>query len=251
MKKILVIEDEHYSALRLKKLIADFDDTLEICGPLKTVREVVEELRQNNDYDLIFADICLADGDVFDAFREVMPESFVIFTTAYDDYAMQAIKHNGLDYLMKPIDFKELCAAIHKLTLRPAPIPQPSPQPLRNVVQQATPYRERFLVSKGDELRMIQADDISFFRKEDNRVVAYSANGNGYPLSASMTELEAELHPDRFFRINRQYIAHIDGIQRISFFFNSKLKIRLKGCTDDEIVVSKEKASQFKRWLDR
>lgn len=112
MKKILIIEDDHFSAKRLRRLIMDFDDTVDIYGPLRSVNEVIEELTANNDYYLIFSDIRLADGDVFDAFRKVKPKSFVIFTTAYDEYAMEAIKNNGLDYLMKPIDPNELCAAM-------------------------------------------------------------------------------------------------------------------------------------------
>ena len=105
MKKILIIEDDYFSAKRLKRLILDIDDAVDIHGPLESVNKVVEELTTSNDYDLIFSDIRLVDGDVFEAFRIVMPKSFVIFTTAYDEYSMQAIKNNGLDYLMKPIDF--------------------------------------------------------------------------------------------------------------------------------------------------
>lgn len=251
MKKVPIIEDEHYSAMRLKKLIGDLDDTLEIVGPLKCVDEVVAELQNHNNYDLLFADIRLADGDVFDAFREVMPASFVIFTTAYDEYALQAIKHNGLDYLLKPIDFKELCAAVQKLELLQAPRQQEHTNSLAGVMKEAHPYRERFLVSKGDELKMLSVDDICYISKEENRVVAYTADGLPYPLSLTMTDLEQELNPDKFFRINRQYITHIEGIQRISLFFSSKLKVRLKGCPDDNIVVSKEKSKQLKEWLDR
>lgn len=117
MRKILIIEDDYFCAKRLKKLVMDIDDMYEIYGPLKSVNEVVEELSVNNDYDLIFSDIRLVDGDVFEAFRKVKPKSFVIFTTAYDEYAMQAIKNNGLDYLLKPIDFTELCTSMDKLKI--------------------------------------------------------------------------------------------------------------------------------------
>jgi two-component system, LytTR family, response regulator LytT len=117
MKKVLIIEDDHFSARRLKRLVMDIDDTIDVYGPLKSIMEVVAELTTNNNYDLIFSDIRLVDGDVFEAFKEVMPKSFVIFTTAYDEYAMEAIKNNGLDYLMKPIDADELRAAMNKLNL--------------------------------------------------------------------------------------------------------------------------------------
>lgn len=117
MKKVLIIEDERISAIRLEKLIHEIDDTIEVEGPLVSVLEVVEHLRRHNDYDLIFADIRLSDSDVFTAFQEIMPASFVIFTTAYDEYAMQAIKNHGIDYLLKPIDEKDLRQAIQKLSL--------------------------------------------------------------------------------------------------------------------------------------
>lgn len=117
MKKVLIIEDERISAIRLEKLIHEIDYTIEVEGPLVSVSEVVEHLRRHNDYDLIFADIRLSDSDVFTAFQEIMPASFVIFTTAYDEYAMQAIKNHGIDYLLKPIDEKDLRQAIQKLSL--------------------------------------------------------------------------------------------------------------------------------------
>lgn len=250
MKKILIIEDDFYSAKRLKKLIMDIDDTASVHGPLKSVSDVVDELSVNNDYDLIFSDIRLVDGDVFEAFRKVKPNSFVIFTTAYDEYAMQAIKNNGLDYLMKPIDFKELCAAVDKLKIF-KPTNAEVHSKLNGLLDQTRQYRERFLVSKGDELIVLYADDISYINTADNRVLAVTEDGTFYPLAMNMADLEMALDPDKFFRINRQYIANIKGIRKISLFFSSKLIVRLKGCNDDNIVISKEKTAQFKKWLDR
>lgn len=141
MKKVLIIEDDHFSARRLKRLIMDIDDTIDVHGPLKRVAEVTEELAANNDYDLIFSDIRLADGDVFEAFRKVMPQSFVIFTTAYDEYAMEAIKNNGLDYLMKPIDADELRAAIGKLQLNRNAQQSAVETPLHGVLNDTRQYR--------------------------------------------------------------------------------------------------------------
>lgn len=143
MQKVLIIEDDHFSARRLKRLIMDIDDTIDVHGPLKSVAEVAEELAANNDYDLIFSDIRLADGDVFEAFRKVMPQSFVVFTTAYDEYAMEAIKNNGLDYLMKPIDADELRAAIGKLRLNRNAQQSAVVSPLHGVLNDTRQYRER------------------------------------------------------------------------------------------------------------
>lgn len=250
MKKVLIIEDDYFSAKRLKKLILDINDMLDIYGPLKCIDDVVEELSVSNDYDLIFSDIRLVDGDVFEAFRQVKPKSFVIFTTAYDEYAMRAIKNNGLDYLMKPIDFKELCAAVDKLKMV-NPAEEEISNKMDGLLNETPQYRERFLVSKGDEFVMLYADDISYISKTNNHVLAFTENGSSYSLAMTMTELEQELNPNTFFRINRQYIANIKGIKRIGIFFSSKLIVKLKGCDGDNIVISKEKTAQFKKWLDR
>lgn len=250
MRKILIIEDDNFCAKRLKKLVMDIDDMYEIYGPLKSVNEVVEELSVNNDYDLIFSDIRLVDGDVFEAFCKVKPKSFVIFTTAYDEYALQAIKNNGLDYLLKPIDFNELCTSMNKLKI----LNTTNEEILDNwdgLLNKTRQFRERFLVNKGDELVMLYTDDISYICKRDRNVLAFMEDGTSYSLMVNMTDLEMELDPDKFFRINRQYIANIKGIKKISLFFSSKLIVKLKGCDDENIVISKEKTCQFKKWLDR
>ncbi len=251
MKKILIIEDDHFSAKRLKRLVMDIDDTVDIHGPLKSIAEVTDKLSESNDYDLIFSDIRLVDGNVFEAFRKIKPKSFVIFTTAYDEYAMQAIKNNGLDYLMKPIDPKELSAAMDKLKMLTADKEEINGKLDGLLNDTRHQYRERFLVNKGDELIMLYTDDINYISKTGNHVLAFTGNGTSYPLAMSMADLEQTLDPDKFFRINRQYIANIKGIRKISLFFSSKLIVKLKGCDDDNIVISKEKTAQFKKWLDR
>ena len=195
--------------------------------------------------------LCADDINVFEAFRKVMPQSFVIFTTAYDEYAMEAIKNNGLDYLMKPIDTDELRAAIGKLQLNRNAQQSAVERPLHGVLNDTRQYRERFLITKGDELCMLCADDISYINIHDNRITAFAVDGTSYPLPMSMNDLEQALDPARFFRLNRQYIANINGIRKISFYFSSKLIVRLKGCEDENIVISKEKATLFKKWLEK
>lgn len=162
MKKVLIIEDERISAIRLEKLIREIDDTIEVEGPLASVSEVVEHLRLHNDYDLIFADIRLSDGDVFTAFQEIMPASFVIFTTAYDEYAMQAIKNHGIDYLFKPIDEKELRQAIQKLSLG---VKENAGQ-VHQVLSDIKHYKERLVVYKGEELIPLQVSVILYFQRK-------------------------------------------------------------------------------------
>ncbi|MDD7530775.1 MAG: LytTR family DNA-binding domain-containing protein [Prevotellaceae bacterium] len=251
MNKVLIIEDDHFSAARLKRLIMDIDDTIDVHGPLKSVMEVAADLSAHNDYDLIFSDIRLVDGDVFEAFKEVMPQSFVIFTTAFDEYAMEAIKNNGLDYLMKPVDADRLRVAVNKLRLNPTLRQEVVESRLNGVLHDTCRYRKRFLVSKGDELCMLCTDDISYICTEGNHVLAFTDDGTSYPLSMVMNKLEQVLDPNKFFRLNRKYIANIEGIKKISLFFGFKLAVKLKGCSDDNIIISKEKTAHLKKWLDR
>ena len=151
---------------------------------------------------------------------------------------------------MKPIDSKELSAAMDKLNMS-SPVKEEVHDKLDVLLNDTRQYRERFLVGKGDELIMLYTDDISYINKTDNQVLAFTQDGTSYSLAMSMADLEMALAPDKFFRINRQYIVNIKGIKKISLFFNSKLIVKLKGCNDDNIVISKEKTVQFKKWLDR
>ena len=249
MKKVLIIEDEPINAGRLKRQIADIDHTLTIDGPLTSVDEVKAKLKSENDYDLIFADIRLGNKLVFDAFQTVMPKCFVVFTTAYDEYALDAFKNNGIDYLLKPIDPDELRNAMKKV--READPDSSEHERLgKPMVQIEAHYRRRLLVTKGDEFIPIRTDNISYIRKDEN-VRIYLQDGSSYSSQYSLNELEQMLDPEMFFRINRQYIAAINSFVKIRSFFNSKLTVRLKNCDDGNIVVSKDRASQFKDWLDR
>lgn len=247
MKKVLIIEDERISAIRLEKLIREIDDTIEVVGPLASVSEVIEHLRRHNDYDLIFADIRLSDSDVFTAFQEIMPASFVIFTTAYDEYAMQAIKNHGIDYLLKPIDEKDLRQAIQKLSLGV----KENTGKLHQVMGDMTHYKERLIVYKGEELIPLQVSEILYFSKESKELLCMTAEGKQYHVrNMTMQDLEEQLNPEKFFRLNRQYFIHIRALKRITPFFNSKLKVRLCYCLDEEILVSRERSVLFKKWLE-
>jgi len=250
MKKVLIIEDEKLSANRLKKLLFNIDDTMQIDGPLRSVQQVQEILNLHNDYDIIFSDIKLPDGDIFEAFNNITPSSVVIFTTAYDKYSIQAIQCNGLAYLMKPIDEDELQNAINRITNLTEAIATHQLK-LKNIMKDLMHYRERFLAYKQDELIPIFADDVLYFYKNDRNVLLKTEKGNVYSLPGNMCELEEQLDPQKFFRINRQYIANIRGIWKISQFFNSKLIVKLFQCEDANIIVSKERATMLKKWLNK
>lgn len=246
MKKVLIIEDELLSAKRLKKMILDIDDTLEVDGPLQSVKDVVEYMQAHDDYDLVFSDIRLLDGDVFMAFQKVLPSSLVIFTTAYDEYAMQAIKSNGIDYLLKPIDEDELREAMKKVGNLTS-----SNGKLKSVIDKLVRYKERLLVYKGGDMVSLPVNDILYFYKDGRNMLVTKSSGESYCLSVTIQELESQLDPDKFFRLNRQYLVNIAALKKISPFFNSKLIVQLFHCSDRNIIVSKERAVLFKEWLNR
>lgn len=246
MKKVLIIEDEMLSAKRLKKKILDIDDTLEVDGPLQSVKDVVEYLQSHDDYDLVFSDIRLLDGDVFMAFQKVLPSSLVIFTTAYDEYAMQAIKSNGIDYLLKPIDEDELREAMKKVSSLTS-----NAGKLKAVIDKLVRYKERLLVYKGGDMVSLSVNDVLYFYKDGRNMVVTTSGGETYCLSVTIQELESQLDPDKFFRLNRQYLVNIAALKKISPFFNSKLIVQLEHCSDRNIIVSKERAVLFKEWLNR
>lgn len=246
MKKVLIIEDELLSAKRLKKMILDIDDTLEVDGPLQSVKDVVEYMQAHDDYDLVFSDIRLLDGDVFMAFQKVLPSSLVIFTTAYDEYAMQAIKSNGIDYLLKPIDKDELREAMKKVGNLTS-----SNGKLKSVIDKLVRYKERLLVYKGGDMVSLPVNDILYFYKDGRNMLVTTSSGEAYCLSVTIQELESQLDPDKFFRLNRQYLVNIAALKKISPFFNSKLIVQLFHCSDRNIIVSKERAVLFKEWLNR
>lgn len=248
MTRILIIEDENISSSRMKRLLTDIDDTINIEGPLTNVDDVIEKLQADNDYDIIFSDIRLKDRLVFDAFLDVQPKCPVVFTTAYEDYALNAFRNNGIAYLLKPIDTDELLIA-YKKALQVG-ISSDISSRLHTVSNEIKCHRERILVVKGDELIPLKVTSISFICTEGNNIIAYANDGEHYRLTLNMCELEEILNPNIFFRLNRQYIVHIDSIEKISFFFNNKLCVRIKGCKDNPIVVSKEKSSVFRNWLN-
>lgn len=247
MNKALVIEDDHYSAEYLIRLIKRYDDNITVFGPLKSVAEVIEHLAVHNDYDIIFSDIRLCDGNIFDAFKEIHPNAFVVYTTAYDEYALKAIKNNGLDYLMKPFDYDELSAAIAKRNLAN---PDSRNYASQHQLAEKHSYRNHIAVSKGDELIILDIKNINYFVSESNKVFAVTDEESPYQLSESLQELEQTLNPREFFRINRQYIVNIKAINKICNGSNSKLSVKINNCKNYPIILSKQKSAQFKVWIN-
>ncbi len=253
--KILIIEDEERSFMRLRRLLLGIDERFEISGPLTSVSETAEVLKNNSvEYDIIFADIRLDDGDVFEAFLQIQPKAPVIFTTAYNEYALEAFRSNGIAYLQKPIVPQELAEAVskaRKLVAEEGSAPQDYSALLASLGLKQKDYREHFLVQNNDGYTVLNVQDINHIATENGITRAFLHNGRSVALSYTMGDIEAQLDPAKFFRSSRQYIIGIDSIERIHFSYGYKLSVRLKGYPQVDIVVSKEKSGQLKEWIDR
>lgn len=248
--KILVIEDERPAANRLRQLILELLPGATIFGHLDSITSSVQWLETNVFPDLIFCDIQLADGQSFEIFERVKVSSPIIFTTAFDRFAIKAFKLNSVDYLLKPIDPKDLAQAIQKFQSQQV---RPGIQ-LRQVRELLSPnashYKSRFLVKFGEKIQSVQTEDIGIFYSEEKVTFLQTVEGRKYILDYTLDQLEAMLDPRKFFRLNRKYIASFSAIAEIHTYSNSRLKIKLANCTDNDILISREKVGDFKDWLD-
>ena len=250
---ILIIEDEERSFMRLKRLLQNIDNTFCINGPMTSVAETAEILAgHSNHYDIIFADIRLDDGDVFDAFLQTSPSSPVIFTTAYNEYALEAFRSNGIAYLQKPIVLAELEEAVSKAKkLMTNALPNYSALLDSLGLQKPATYREHLFVQAGDGYTVLNVNDINHIVTENGITRAYLHNGRSMALNLPLNDIEEQFDPAKFFRANRQYIISIDSIERLNFSFNYRLAVKLKDYPNVDIIVSKEKSVQLREWIDR
>lgn len=250
--KILIIEDESINANRLKRLLEELEPDCEILEIIDTVQGAITWLKTNDIPDLITMDIRLADGISFSIFEEVKITCPIIFTTAYDEYAVRAFKVNSIDYLMKPIEKTELEQALKKFK---------SVSKVKNNTEDIgailkgflnkPSFRLRFLVTYRDGYKSIDVADIDFVYSEFKTSHLFLKNGTIIPIPQTMEELEEELDPDVFFRANRQFFIRAESIKSIANYFNAKLKIQLKADPEREVIISREKAPFFKQWMDR
>ena len=254
MYKVLIIEDEKPAADWLKQLILRFDTQISIVAVIDSVGGAVEWFRQNPAPDLAFMDIQLADGLSFELFERVKVNCPVIFTTAYEEYAIKAFKVNSVDYLLKPIAYNELEAAFQKLKERlhlNQPIPAVPIELLAKVQEMLQKkYKTRFVIKVGEHLKSIAIEDIHFFYSLEKGTYLCTADGKTYLVDYSLDRILEMVDEHQFFRINRKYILSNQSIADIVYYSNSRLKIKLKKVDEESIVVSREKAAAFKEWLD-
>ncbi len=249
IKNILIIEDEKPNADRLKRLISAVKPESNVLRTLESVSESIDWLLTNECPDLIMMDVRLPDGLSFEIFEKVKPKCPVIFTTAYDEYAVRAFKVNSVDYLLKPVEQEELEYSFRMAEERMLKNQTVSIENLLSQISKKE-YRSRFLLPFRDGYKTVVVSDIAYLHSELKITKAKLLNGSEEVLSQTLEELEQQLDPKLFFRVNRQFIIHIDSIQHVHNYFNGKLKIELKKNPDLEIIVSRDKATAIKTWMD-
>jgi DNA-binding LytR/AlgR family response regulator len=249
--KVIIIEDEKPAARRLSRLLKECN--VQVSTMLHSVEESINWFQNNEHPDLIFLDIQLSDGLSFEIFEEIEVKSAIIFTTAYDEYALQAFKLNSIDYLLKPIDDEELEVAVKKYQdLKPKPQKlaldfDDIKKLLVNPIERE--YKKRFTVKVGQHLKIINADEVECFYSENKGTYAATSEGRNYLLDTTLENLETELEPQKFFRVSRKFFVNIDHIKDIISYTNSRLQIKLNTYIEQEIIVSRERVRDFKLWL--
>lgn len=248
----LIIEDERLSAERLAGMIHRLFPDFVLVKTLDSVKSAVKWLSENEHPALGFFDIQLADGLSFEIFEQIQPQFPVIFTTAFNEYAIKAFKVNSIDYLLKPIDEGELKSSILKFQSGfGKPVGLESDAIAKTLQMLSNSYKSRFLVKVGEHLRMIAVDEVAIFISMEKSTFLRTYNGRDYGIDFTLEQLEGLVDPKKFFRVNRKFIVDIKSIQDIITYSNSRLKLKLAVATDEDVIVSRERVAEFKEWLDR
>ncbi len=250
--RALIIEDEAPAYRRLASLLQQHHPHVEAVDVLDSIAGALRWFTENKAPDLILSDIQLSDGLSFEIYKQVLPPCPIIFTTAYDAYMLEAFRTNGIDYLLKPIEEEDLARSLDKFdSLRKtAPVAPDIERLLASLGASKPAYRDRFLIKLGQKLLPVATRDIAWFFSSDGATELLTRDGKRHLLDLPLDEIEQQLDPVRFFRLNRQCIACIECIQVVHQHFNGKLKVELRPAAPDEVMVSREKARAFKEWLD-
>lgn len=249
--KILIVEDEERNANKLKRLLYQIEPDIQVLDVVESVQACVNWLRDHPSPDLMFMDIRLEDGLCFEIFEQIEVTIPVVFTTSYDEYALKAFKVNSIDYLMKPVQEQDLIQALKKYKRLNAIELNAS---IKNILGSLNPkeiaYRSRFLIPFKDGFKTVKIEEIDYIYSELKITHLVLKDKCALILSQTMEEIEEELDPLSFFRVNRQHILNIDSISNIQNYYNGKLKVTLVRDAQREIIISREKAPLFKNWLN-
>ncbi len=253
--KVVIIEDEHLIAQRIRDLLHKIDPGITVLSSIDTVKRACEWFSQNEKPDLVFMDIQLADGLSFDIFDLVKIESPVIFITAYQEYAIRAFKVNSVDYLLKPVSEEDLRMALGKYKRyfnHLDRVPEIGTDLIRSIREMISkPYKSRFMIKVGDHIKSVDVEEILYFYSQQKGTFMHTADKRNYAIDYTLDKLGELLNPDIFTRINRQYIASHKAITELISLSGSKLKVRLLHSDDDQVYISRDRLSTFKEWLDQ
>ena len=250
---VLIIEDEPQAAKRLETLMKELEPGVRVLDKIDSVTKSVEWISNNPAPDLILMDIQLADGISFTIFEQCEVKSPVIFTTAYDAYALKAFKVNSIDYILKPVDKDELGKALVKFRgiVKNVPETRILLDNIGQAVQMLTKrYKSRFMIKVGEHLKTVDSQNILYFFSQDKTTFCQTTDSRSLILDYTLDQLEEMMDPSRFFRINRKYLVGSASITDIINYTNSRLKLKLKGVQDDDCIVARERVQAFKEWLD-
>ena len=254
--KVLIIEDEKPAADKLTMLLKSILPQVQIMATLASIKQSVSWLKENpNEYDLLFLDIQLADGQSFEIFKQVSINKPIIFTTAYNEYAVEAFKVNSIDYLLKPVTKERLKASLDKLENLRQQLPTAENSEQMQVLQKALAnlqkqYKTRFMVKVGEHIKSVATEKIAYFYAEGRTLFLFTQKGRKFIVDYTLEELENLLPPTLFFRVNRSFSVNINAISDVLVYSNSRLKILTEPTPPKEIIVSREKVNAFKNWFD-
>ncbi len=256
--KVLIIEDEPFAQNELKRLLGIIDPKVKVLDCLESIEESIDWLEINDEPDLIFLDVQLSDGLSFEIFQKMEVKAPIIFTTAYDEYAVQAFKLNSIDYLLKPIDKGELEAGLKKFKdLHGEPKTQKEalldPEKIQQLLEMnlGKEYKKRFIIKTGDRLRHVSVEDIAYFYSEDDYTYLVAKENAKFIIAFKLDELINQLDPNEFFRLSRKFITNIHSVKLVNKYFNSRLEVILDPPTKDQILISRVRVPEFLQWLER
>lgn len=254
--KVIIVEDEALAAERLERLIHRFDESIEVVATISSVEEGTNWLQTHPAPDLGFFDIELSDGTSFDLADAVEVNFPVIFTTSYDQYALEAFSLKSVDYLLKPIRFERLARALTKFKEWQQPPFREVQAELTSIIQEAIEqprpsYKERWLVRNGNLIQAVPTTEIAYFYSDQKTSLLMTKAGKRFPVDLSLDKVMELLDPNFYFRLNRKYIIHIDSLAKMHPYFKGRLKVELTPLMEEDIVVSSERTPEFKAWLDR
>jgi len=254
---VLIVEDEIHAQKELVRLLKLCDYEINILTFIDSIEDAVSWINKNPAPDLMFFDIQLSDGLSFEIFNQINTSSPVIFTTAYNEFAIQAFKVNSIDYLLKPIKLEELNTALKKYHVlgkqnKEQKTPGVSLDQIEELIRlNSTKYKSRFIAKIGDQILHISVDNIAYFKSEDNETFIVTRNNKRYIIDNPLDHIVTIVDPDLFYRINRGFVVHIESIKKINKYFNSRLHIDLDPTDNDNVLISRVRAQDFLKWIDK